>query len=81
MKKFAVVLAGCGVYDGAEPDGLAMIGFEYDSRLVRFRATFGPYKRDKDGIWFHSRGVGKLRVSPGDSIGFLPLSGAGMSEL
>jgi arginine N-succinyltransferase len=70
-----------GVYEGDEPDGWAMVGFEYDSHLVRFRATYGPYKRTRDGVWFHSEGVGKLRMKPGDEMGFLPFSGAGLATL
>ncbi len=64
-----------------EPDGIAMVGFEYESRLVRFRATYGPYKRSAEGIQFHSEGIDKLRLKPGDRFGFLPFTGPGLTAL
>lgn len=70
-----------GIYDGDDADGLAMIGFEYDSQLIRFRATYGEYKRDGDGVWFRSDGVGKLRMKAGDTMGFLPFTGPGLKKL
>jgi len=69
------------IYDGDETDGIAMIGFEYDSRLVRFRATYGPYLRTDDGVLFYSEGVGNLRMEPGDRFGFLPFTGPGLDPL
>ena len=64
-----------------EPDGIAMIGFEYESKLVRFRATYGQYRRTDDGIRFYSEGVDMLRMKPGDTFAFLPFSGPGLTNL
>ena len=69
-----------GKYTGDEPDGWAMIGFEYDSNLIRFRCTYGPYKRTDDGVQFFSEGVDKLRISVGDTFGFLPFSGPNLAS-
>ncbi len=64
-----------GTLDADDPgDGTAMIGFEYDSHLVRFRATVGAYRLGDDGVRFYSNGLDKLRCKPGDRIGFLPLN-------
>ncbi len=64
-----------------EADGFAMVGFEYEAKHVRFRATVGKYKRVDDGILFHSEGIGKLRCNPGDRFGFMPLSGPELRPL
>lgn len=63
------------------PDGLAMIGFEYESRLVRFRATFGPYRRTEEGVRFFSEGLHKLGVTVGDRFGFMPFTGPGWTPM
>ncbi len=69
-----------GKYEGSDPDGKAMIGFEYDDEneieeeKVRFRATFGDYKRTPHGIAFISEGIDFLKMQPGDRIGFLPFT-------
>lgn len=67
--------------DREEPDGIAMIGFEYESRLVRFRATYGPYRRTEEGIRFYSEGIDRLRMKPGDRFGLLPFTGPGLGAL
>lgn len=67
--------------DEQTPDGMAMIGFEYDSHLVRFRATVGNYVKTPDGVLFNSNGLERLRCKTGDRIGFLPLSGPGLETL
>jgi arginine N-succinyltransferase len=68
--------------DEETPHGIAMIGFEYESHLVRFRATYGPYRRTEDGgVLFHSEGMNLLRMEPGDEIGFLPFTGPGLTDL
>lgn len=73
-----------GGFDPAEEkaDGIAMIGFEYESHLVRFRATYGPYKRTPDGgVRFHSRGMDLLRMKKGERLGFLPFTGPSLTPL
>lgn len=72
-----------GVLDpeAVEPDGIAMIGFEYESHLVRFRATYGPYKRTDDGVLFFSEGMDKLRMEAGRQMSFLPFTGPGLGNL
>lgn len=70
-----------GKYEGNDPDGWAMIGFEYEGKSVRFRSTYGPYKRTDDGIEFFSEGMDILRMNPGDQFGFLPFSGPGLFDL
>lgn len=70
-----------GVYEGDDPDGWAMIAFEYDTKLVRFRATYGRYKRVEGGVRFYSEGLRILRAKPGDHIGFLPFTGPGLAPL
>ena len=64
-----------------EAVGIAMIGHNYDSKLVRFRATYGRYRRDEDGIRFHSEGLDKLGMKPGARFGFLPFTGPELSAL
>ncbi len=77
-----------GEYEGGDPDGQAMIGFEYDEEdqtgdveMVRFRSTFGEYKRTQHGIAFTSKGLNFLRLQPGDKIGFLPFNGEDLKRL
>ncbi len=65
----------------ADHDGIAMVGFEYDSHLVRFRATVGQYKRTEHGIKFFSKGISRLRCEIGDTFGFMPLTGPGLQRL
>lgn len=67
--------------DTEEPDGIAMIGFEYESKLVRFRSTYGHYRRTPEGMRFHSAGLDRLRISEGDRFACLPFSGPGLVEL
>ena len=67
--------------EDAPEDGIAMIGFEYESRLVRFRSTYGRYRRTPDGVQFYSRGLDKLRISAGDRFAFLPFTGPGLAPL
>lgn len=73
--------AGRLAEDDEDIDGIAMIGFEYESRLVRFRSTYGRYRRTPEGILFYSAGLDRLRMSPGDRFAFLPFSGPGLTEL
>ncbi|MEZ4460950.1 MAG: arginine N-succinyltransferase [bacterium] len=71
-----------GILPDDEPaDGLAMVGYEYDTKLVRFRAAMGEYRRVADGVQFRSVAAEKLRVEPGEVVGFLPLSGPGLINL
>ncbi len=71
-----------GMFDESEDaDGLGLVGFEYDAKLVRFRAAMGEYKRKDGGVAFRSVTVENLRVSPGDLVGFMPLSGPGLVDL
>lgn len=77
-----------GEYEGSDPDGQALIGFECDEKdvasnteTVRFRSTFGDYKRTPHGIAFHSKALKFLRLEPGDKIGFLPFSGDDLQRL
>ncbi len=77
-----------GEYEGNDPDGQAMIGFEYDEKaetpnpeMVRFRSTYGNYKRTPQGIAFTSKGISYLRLQPGDKIGFLPFNGKDLQSL
>lgn len=70
-----------GVLEDDEADGLAMVAFEYDSNLVRFRATVGRYKRTSEGLLFHSKGIARLRCTPGDRFGFLPLTGPELTPI
>jgi arginine N-succinyltransferase len=75
------VFAGKLDPDLGEPDGIAMIGFEYESKLVRFRATYGQYQRTEDGMRFHSEGVDMLGMKAGDQFAFLPFTGPGLNPL
>lgn len=83
-----------GKYEGADSDGMALIGFEYgteDQRMkalksdgeehVRFRAAFGAYKRTPHGIAFHGKDVDNLRMEIGEKIGFLPFTGPDLHPL
>lgn len=74
------VFAGVLPADEVE-DGTAMIGFEYETHMVRFRASVGHYKRTPEGMLFRSVNLDRLRCKPGDRIGFLPLSGPGLQTL
>lgn len=67
--------------DDLPADGLALVGWEHDTKLVRFRAALGEYRRVADGVEFRSIAVEKLRVEPGNQVGFLPLSGPGLVDL
>lgn len=64
-----------------DAEGVAMVGFEYDSKLVRFRAAFGEYRRCEGGVAFRSVVADKLHMEPGDEVGFMPLSGSGLVSL
>lgn len=75
-EKFAGVLE-----PGEAHDGIGMVGFEYDSHLVRFRATVGRYRRTPEGIRFHSKGLSRLGCEIGDRLGFMALSGPGLKDL
>jgi arginine N-succinyltransferase len=71
-----------GPFDWEEQeDGYALLGFEYESRWVRFRATYGAYKRTKDGVYLRADSLHELKLKPGDRCGFLPLYGPGFKPL
>lgn len=65
----------------AQEDGIAMIGFEYETKLVRFRSTYGRYQRTTDGVRFYSEGMDRLGMSPGERFAFLPFTGPGLTDL
>ncbi len=67
--------------DTEEADGIAMIGFEYESKLVRFRSTYGPYRRTAEGMRFYSEGMYRLGIKPGDRFACLPFTGPGLTDL
>lgn len=62
-------------------DGYALIGFEYEDHEVRFRAAFVEYAHDLEGVLIRGVALEKLQLQPGDTIGFLPLTGSGMPAL
>jgi arginine N-succinyltransferase len=64
-----------------EKDGGAMVGYEYDDHRVRFRSAFGHYKQTPEGVYFRSPALQKLRMTPGEKFGFLPLSGHNLEPL
>jgi arginine N-succinyltransferase len=70
-----------GKFDGTDPDGVAMVGFEYEAKLVRFRASVGAYRRTPEGVLFVSERVDMLRIKEGDMFAFMPLSGPGLRSL
>ena len=67
--------------DDQEAEGYALIGFEYDDHEVRFRAAFVEYAHTLDGALIRGVALDKLQLQPGDTIGFLPLTGGGLSAL
>lgn len=67
--------------EGEEVDGWALIGFEYEEHTVRFRGAFGRYRHTPSGVFLRSSALGEIRVSKGDTLGFLPLSGPGVEDL
>lgn len=66
---------------GQEGEGDALIGYEYDSHRVRFRAAFGEYKHTPAGVYLRSPALRKLRMTEGEKFGFLPLNGPGVESL
>jgi arginine N-succinyltransferase len=54
-------------------EGVAMIGVETPDQDVRFRAVFGDYRDDEDGVWIRSNSLGTIDLPP--KCGFLPMSG------
>ncbi|MFB6372694.1 MAG: arginine N-succinyltransferase, partial [Bradymonadaceae bacterium] len=67
--------------DDEEAEGKALIGYDYDSHRVRFRAAFGEYKHTPSGVFVRSPALEKLRMVEAEAIGFLPLSGPGLETL
>jgi arginine N-succinyltransferase len=63
------------------PDGHALVGHEYDSHMVRFRALFADYRKTSFGVLLRAPALHRLRAEPGDSIGFLPLTGPQLKPL
>jgi arginine N-succinyltransferase len=70
-----------GTIDGADADGKALVGYEYDDHEVRFRAAFGEYLMHTTGIRFGSPVVESLGIEEGDECGFLPLTVSGLRPL
>jgi arginine N-succinyltransferase len=64
-----------------DQEGQALFGYEYGAHRVRFRAAFGEYKHTPSGVFVRSPVLRKLRVTEGEKLGFLPLSGPGLEEL
>lgn len=63
-------------------DGQALIGFEYETHMVRFRAAFGEYRLEEGGeLRFRSPVLNRLRIEPGQRCAFLPLTGPELQAL
>ena len=62
-------------------EGMALIGYEYESHRVRFRAACAEYKHTPSGVYLRSAALQKLRMTKGEACGFLPLSGPGVETL
>jgi len=67
--------------DDADPEGLALVGFEYDKHDVRFRATLCAYQWRQSGLRLRAHTLPELRAEPGESVGFLPLSGPALDSV
>jgi arginine N-succinyltransferase len=61
--------------------GLALIGFEHDDHDVRFRATLCGYQWRQDGLRLRAQTLDNLRADPGQSVGFLPLTGPALDSV
>ena len=60
-----------------EPEGRALVGFDYDEHEVRFRAAFAEYALTDGGVRLEAKGLEKLGLGPGDEVGFLPMAKTG----
>jgi arginine N-succinyltransferase len=64
-----------------QADGQAIVGHEYDSHMVRFRALFAEYRHTPYGVLLRAPALSRLRATPGDAIGFLPMTGPDLRAL
>ncbi|MGM0556988.1 MAG: arginine N-succinyltransferase [Myxococcota bacterium] len=56
-----------------EGEGVALIGVETPDEDIRFRAVFGAYRDEEDGVWVRSDSLEPMELPP--KCGFLPMSG------
>jgi arginine N-succinyltransferase len=67
--------------DETEPEGEALIGYDYEGHDVRFRGVFTEYYQGPQGVSLSAEGLELLRMDEGDTLGFLPLTGPHLEPL
>ena len=70
-----------GWMDQEEPEGLALVGFEYESHMVRFRSIFAHYHTTPQGVMLRPHHAHRLNIEPGQTMAVLPMTGPGMQRL
>ncbi|MFB6262090.1 MAG: arginine N-succinyltransferase [Bradymonadaceae bacterium] len=66
---------------GETAEGRALIGYEYDSHEVRFRAAYAEYRVVPKGVYLRTPALETMAMGHGDRFGFMPLSGPGVDPL